>query len=60
MSIPPRAGLLPPVTSHLGDRCEFAGLYDRDGERTDHSTADDIVGVFVVTAATWVLFATAG
>jgi exopolysaccharide biosynthesis polyprenyl glycosylphosphotransferase len=38
----------------------LAGLYDRDGERTDHSTADDIVGVFVViTVATWVLFATA-
>ena len=33
----------------------LAGLYDRDGERTDHSTADDIVGVFdVVTVATWV------
>jgi len=38
----------------------LAGLYDRDGERTDHSTADDIVGVFIVlTVATWVLFATA-
>jgi exopolysaccharide biosynthesis polyprenyl glycosylphosphotransferase len=37
----------------------LAGLYDRDGERTDHSTADDIVGVFiVVTLASWVVFAT--
>jgi exopolysaccharide biosynthesis polyprenyl glycosylphosphotransferase len=30
------------------------GLYDRDEERTDHSTVDDIVGVFqVVTIGTW-------
>jgi exopolysaccharide biosynthesis polyprenyl glycosylphosphotransferase len=30
------------------------GLYDRDEERTDHSTVDDIVGVFqVVTLGTW-------
>ena len=29
-------------------------LYDRDGERSDHSTVDDIVGVFhVVTIGTW-------
>jgi exopolysaccharide biosynthesis polyprenyl glycosylphosphotransferase len=34
------------------------GLYDRDEERTDHSTADDVVGVFhLVTVAVWVLFA---
>jgi exopolysaccharide biosynthesis polyprenyl glycosylphosphotransferase len=37
----------------------LAGLYDRDGERTDHSTADDVVGVFnVVTIGTWLVFAT--
>ncbi|MES1247926.1 MAG: sugar transferase [Actinomycetota bacterium] len=30
------------------------GLYDQDEERTDHSTADDIAGVFhLVTVATW-------
>ena len=30
------------------------GLYDRDEERTDHSTVDDIVGVFqLVTLGTW-------
>jgi exopolysaccharide biosynthesis polyprenyl glycosylphosphotransferase len=34
------------------------GLYDRDEERTDHSTTDDIVGVFhLVTVGAWVLFA---
>jgi exopolysaccharide biosynthesis polyprenyl glycosylphosphotransferase len=34
------------------------GLYDRDEERTDHSTVDDVVGVFhLVTVGTWVLFA---
>jgi exopolysaccharide biosynthesis polyprenyl glycosylphosphotransferase len=33
------------------------GLYDNDDERTDHSTADDLVGVFhLVTLGTWVLF----
>jgi exopolysaccharide biosynthesis polyprenyl glycosylphosphotransferase len=33
-----------------------AGLYNRDGERTDHSTADDLVGVFVVvTVGTWIV-----
>jgi exopolysaccharide biosynthesis polyprenyl glycosylphosphotransferase len=38
----------------------FTGLYDRDGERTDHSTADDLIGVFnVVTVGTWLVFATA-
>jgi exopolysaccharide biosynthesis polyprenyl glycosylphosphotransferase len=31
------------------------GLYNRDEERADHSTADDLVGVFhVVTVGTWV------
>jgi exopolysaccharide biosynthesis polyprenyl glycosylphosphotransferase len=30
------------------------GLYDRDEERTDHSTVDDVVGIFqVVTLGTW-------
>jgi len=30
------------------------GLYDRDEEHTDHSTVDDVVGVFqVVTLGTW-------
>jgi len=34
------------------------GLYDRDEERTDHSTADDVSGVFhLVTVLVWVLFA---
>ena len=34
------------------------GLYDRDEERTDHSTADDVMGVFhLVTVGTWLLFA---
>ena len=34
------------------------GLYDRDEERTDHSTVDDIFGVFnMVTVGTWMLFA---
>jgi exopolysaccharide biosynthesis polyprenyl glycosylphosphotransferase len=34
------------------------GLYDRDEERTDHSTADDVAGVFhLVTVLVWVLFA---
>ncbi len=36
------------------------GLYDRDEERTDHSTVDDVVGVFhLVTVGTWLFFATA-
>jgi exopolysaccharide biosynthesis polyprenyl glycosylphosphotransferase len=36
----------------------LAGLYDRDGERTDHSTADDVIGIFnVVTVGTWLVFA---
>jgi exopolysaccharide biosynthesis polyprenyl glycosylphosphotransferase len=34
------------------------GLYDRDEERTDHSTADDLVGVLhMVTLGAWVFFA---
>jgi exopolysaccharide biosynthesis polyprenyl glycosylphosphotransferase len=33
------------------------GLYDQDDERTDHSTVDDITGVFsVVTIGTWLFF----
>ncbi len=33
------------------------GLYDRDDERTDHSTADDFAGVFhMVTVGTWVVY----
>lgn len=34
------------------------GLYDRDEERTDHSTADDVSGVFhLVTVLVWLLYA---
>jgi len=34
------------------------GLYDHDEERADHSTADDVLGVFhLVTVGTWILFA---
>lgn len=34
------------------------GLYDHDEERTDHSTVDDVVGVFhLVTVGTWLFFA---
>ena len=34
------------------------GLYDRDEERTDHSTSDDVVGVFhLVTVGAWILYA---
>jgi exopolysaccharide biosynthesis polyprenyl glycosylphosphotransferase len=33
------------------------GLYDHDEERTDHTTADDLVGVLhLVTVGTWLLF----
>lgn len=33
-------------------------LYDRDDERADHSTVDDLVGVFLlVTVGAWLLFA---
>src|ERR671922_2894435 len=33
------------------------GLYDHDEERTDHSTADDLVGVFhMVTVGAWFVF----
>jgi exopolysaccharide biosynthesis polyprenyl glycosylphosphotransferase len=42
------------VVAHIG------GLYNRDGELTDHSTADDLVGVFVVvTVGTWLVASTA-
>jgi len=34
------------------------GLYDKDEERTDHSTADDFAGVFhLLTVTTWLLYA---
>jgi exopolysaccharide biosynthesis polyprenyl glycosylphosphotransferase len=34
------------------------GLYERDEERTDHTTVDDFVGVFhMVTVCTWIFFA---
>jgi exopolysaccharide biosynthesis polyprenyl glycosylphosphotransferase len=34
------------------------GLYDRDDERTNHSTVDDFVGVFhLCTVAVWLLYA---
>jgi exopolysaccharide biosynthesis polyprenyl glycosylphosphotransferase len=34
------------------------GLYDRDEERTDHSTTDEFAGVFhLITVITWVLLA---
>jgi FlaA1/EpsC-like NDP-sugar epimerase len=36
------------------------GLYDRDEERVDHSTTDEILGVFhLITVGTWVLYAAA-
>ena len=36
------------------------GLYDRDEERTDHSTVDDVIGVFhVVTFGAWLFFVSA-
>src|SRR3954451_8962724 len=36
------------------------GLYDQDEERTDHSTADDVVGVFhMVTVCAWLFFGVA-
>jgi exopolysaccharide biosynthesis polyprenyl glycosylphosphotransferase len=34
------------------------GLYDHDEERTDHSTTDDVLGVFhLVTVGVWILYA---
>lgn len=37
------------VAAHL------SGLYDRDGEQTDHTTVDDLVGVFtVMTIGAWI------
>jgi exopolysaccharide biosynthesis polyprenyl glycosylphosphotransferase len=36
---------------------KFYGLYDRDEERTDHTTAEDMVDVFhLVTVGVWLLF----
>ena len=33
------------------------GLYERDEERTDHSTVDDVVGVFhLVTVGVWLFY----
>ena len=33
------------------------GLYDNDDERADHSTADDLIGVFhLITVGTWLLY----
>jgi len=63
-------------TNHLGQVGEYAlfvlalpvwviaaklyGLYDKDEERADHSTADDFVRVFnLVTATSWLLFVVA-
>lgn len=63
-------------TNHLGAAGEYAlffialpawvvaaklyGLYDKDEERTDHSTTDDFSGVFhLVTVTSWLLFAVA-
>jgi exopolysaccharide biosynthesis polyprenyl glycosylphosphotransferase len=38
---------------------KLQGLYDHDEERTDHTTPDDLVGVFyLVTTGTWLFFAT--
>jgi exopolysaccharide biosynthesis polyprenyl glycosylphosphotransferase len=35
---------------------KLLGLYDRDEERTDHNTADDLAGVFhLVTAGAWII-----
>ena len=35
------------------------GLYDNDDERTDHSTADDLIRVFhLITVGTWLLLIT--
>jgi exopolysaccharide biosynthesis polyprenyl glycosylphosphotransferase len=35
------------------------GLYDRDDERTDHSTADDVPGIInMLTIGSWMVFAT--
>ncbi|MBA2741673.1 MAG: sugar transferase [Actinobacteria bacterium] len=62
-----------PVDDHVSDALEVAifllsmpawvlaanlyGLYSSDEERTDHSTADDLVRVFhLVTVGSWVLF----
>jgi exopolysaccharide biosynthesis polyprenyl glycosylphosphotransferase len=35
---------------------QLVGLYGRDGQRADHSTVDDVVGVFgVITVGVWLL-----
>lgn len=64
-----RAGSLPPAIVKLFVfflvslpiwvvAARLYGLYDRDEERTDHSTADDVVRMFhLVTVAVWVLYA---
>ncbi len=66
--LPTKAG------THIGPMLEFGlfvlalpvfvvvakmqGLYDHDEERTDHTTVDDLVGVFyLVTVGAWLLFA---
>ena len=37
---------------------KLAGLYDRDEERTDHSTVDDVLGVLqLLTLGTWLAYA---
>jgi exopolysaccharide biosynthesis polyprenyl glycosylphosphotransferase len=68
------SGIHAPVIGHVEWQAEFLiftlslpgwivvtklyGLYDRDEERTDHSTTDDVVGVFhMVTVCTWFFFA---
>jgi exopolysaccharide biosynthesis polyprenyl glycosylphosphotransferase len=66
--------MIPPRSSGIDVRAEFLifalslpgwivvtklyGLYDHDEERTDHSTADDVAGVFhMVTVGVWLFFA---
>ncbi len=37
---------------------QIYGLYERDEERTNHTTAEDVVGVFhLLTVGSWILFA---
>jgi exopolysaccharide biosynthesis polyprenyl glycosylphosphotransferase len=65
-----------PATNHFGRLGEYVlfvcslpgwviaaklyGLYDKDEERTNHSTVDDFAGVFhLVTAISWLLYAIA-
>jgi exopolysaccharide biosynthesis polyprenyl glycosylphosphotransferase len=50
----PVLGVILPIWVLLA---HVSGLYDRDEARTDHSTTDDVVGVFhLVTAGVWLLF----